>query len=377
MGSALSRIRLRSRRVSARTEWYVVEVVTDDGLIGYGECSDIAASDGPVEIVAEAATLIGQLGDGADPMQIDEILQSRVRSIPQGRRRHTLMIVFGGLVAAVCDIAARSQGMPLGEWLGGRPTASVDLYANINRAAVGQRTPDRFATVARSAVSAGFRSVKVAPFDALSPGTTLKAGLKILSAVRSSIGGTTALLVDLHKKLDRRDLLEALPVMEDLGVGWVEDAVDVRDTESLAWLAAETHLPLAGGERLTDRESIRTVCETGLLTHLLLDPKYVGGPLQFRTLVSEVTDDVSLTIHDPTGPISTLVSAHCSTLVVNGGPMEFSYGEIDGRADVVVPRESVVNGRLKLPALPGAGARLSDSDLWQRLADIPLHGACR
>jgi L-alanine-DL-glutamate epimerase-like enolase superfamily enzyme len=359
MSFRIAGIRLHRLRVSERTTWFVVEVATVEGLVGSGECSDIEESDKPSDILAEARDVM-PIGTVVDhPADVEADFVWRTRSVGDVRERFARTVVFGAVVAAMCDIAAQLADQPVADWLGGIHQSSIGLYANINRA-VSDRTPDRFAAIAAAAVAEGFDQVKVAPFDGppMPSSTIVDTGLAILDAVRGAIGEEPQLLVDVHTRLDRQELVGAIPVMEELGVAWLEDAVDVQDDSDLSWLASQTAIPLAGGERLTDPEAVAAVCETGHLAHLLLDPKYVGGPLRFRDLLGAVDDRVSLTIHDPTGPISTLTSAHCSMLHPNAGALEYSYGESVDRNRMMAPGERIMNGRLTMPEGSGLGGRI-------------------
>ena len=65
--------------------------------------------------------------------------------------------------------SAQQAARPLHEMFGGGRRASIPLYANINRGTV-PRTPAQFATRALRAASQGFRGIKLAPFDGVTPG---------------------------------------------------------------------------------------------------------------------------------------------------------------------------------------------------------------
>ncbi len=77
----------------------------------------------------------------------------------------------------------------------GRKRASVPAYANINRG-VRERSPQGFADAARGAVAAGYRAVKLAPFDGVisqDAATTpiderTRAGIDRVYAVRDAVG---------------------------------------------------------------------------------------------------------------------------------------------------------------------------------------------
>jgi galactonate dehydratase len=160
----------------------------------------------------------------------------------------------------------------------------------------------------------------------------------------------------------------AIDVLEELEIGWIEDAVDVRSPAALEWLRSSTDLPIAGGEQLTDSADVAAVLDQGVLDYLLLDPKYVGGPFRFRSMLEDV-HDAQLTIHDPTGPVSTVVSAHLAMLSEDLVHNEYAYGEPIDRSALVRPGEKIEDGKLIVPSLPGLGLELNPISIrrcnWQ------------
>jgi galactonate dehydratase len=269
-------------------------------------------------------------------------------------------MVLGAVVTALCDINAQVENQPLSAWLGAVPRPSVELYANINRAPV-DRSSEEFASIAADAVAAGFDRIKLAPFDGAGAQTassgTLETGISHLKAVRNTIGPEPTILVDVHHRLADHELEPAVRAMEELEVGWIEDAVDVRQPAQLERLAAMTDIPIAGGEQLTDQSDIAQLCDGGWLDFLLLDPKYIGGPLRFKTVL-DVVHDVSLTLHDPTGPISTAVSSHLTMLSDDPGPLEYAFGEKLDRNQITIPGELLEANHVVVGDRSGIGTRL-------------------
>lgn len=358
-------LRLHQLRVSHRTTWEVIELRTADGAVGIGECSDSLAPHTLPEVVDEIAALLagaGELGAARTPEELQPMEAQLVAFAETGSgpaERFARRVAISGTITALCDLAAAAAGVPLWQWLGGEKCEAVPLYANINRAPR-ERVPAEFARVAAAAVAEGFAMVKLAPFDgpALDGLSLAATGIAHVEAVREAVGDRVEVLVDLHTKLSPQELLGVLPDLERLRVGWIEDAVDVADLDALEWLAGRTRLPIAGGERLIDPKQIAAIVGSGHLDHLLLDPKFMGGPLRYASLINGV-DDVGLSLHDPTGPVSTTTSLHLSTLRPGPALVEFPYGEPIVRSNLTSPPERLHQGSLPLPSAPGLGVRLT------------------
>ena len=96
------------------------------------------------------------------------------------------------------------------------PRTAVAAYANINRS-VRERTPAALPPRRARAVAAGYRAVKLAPFDGViaadAAQTPIDArtrdGLDRVFAVRDAVGADVAVMVDCHWRFDV-DRAEAL-----------------------------------------------------------------------------------------------------------------------------------------------------------------------
>lgn len=352
-------VRLRRFVATARSTWMFLEVETADGLTGTGECSDSGLPERVPHAVARLAERVRGSDALADREALCEELRHDCAALADPRERFMLRTVIGGLDMALCDIAARAAGVPLWRWLGGEPRERVPVYANINRSG-GRRRPQDFAAKAAAAVADGHDKVKVAPFDGPPlPGSTIaETGIAIVAAIREAIGDDRALMVDAHHRLDRDELAAALPRLDELGIAWLEDAVDVTDPEAVRWLAAHTSAPIAGGETLHTARQLAAALSTGELRVLLLDPKYTAGPTRLKRLAERVSG-VDITFHNPCGPISTAVCGHLATTHPEVTLVEWMYGEDVDRPAVVDPPERVEGASLALSAAPGIGVRLT------------------
>jgi galactonate dehydratase len=330
--------------VSARTEWLVLRVGGEDGFHGYGECSDAGALD----------TVVRELHRYADPFG------PGVPESADGRDDFVTVTVRGGVEQARLDRDARRAGLALHRHLFGRTTpAAVELYANINRAP-GGRTPQDVAATASAAVRDGFRAVKLAPFDSPDPAgrrTLAEVGLDRVRAVREAVGPGVDVMVDAHQRLTLDELTPLLGPFEDLGLYWLEDGVGIEHPDELAELRSRTRLRLAGGEFAHRRRDVRAV--RGLLDVLLPDVKHAGGPLAALDLVDEMAFKAHISLHNPCGPVATAHAAHLAPTDASlAERLEYAYGEVDWRADVVHGAERVHGGRLTLTDAPGIGLEL-------------------
>ncbi|WP_035849797.1 enolase C-terminal domain-like protein [Kitasatospora azatica] len=326
--------------VSGRTDWLLLRLTDEDGVTGWGECSDA----GPLPAVARVLA-----GGEADPF--------------------THRTVLGAIRQAQADQCARRAGVPLWQWLGGTgPAAEVELYANLNRAP-GGRAPSELAGTAAAAVRAGFRTVKLAPFDTPGGDRLAHLGLARVQAVRAAVGPDVRVLVDCRERLPLAELLPLLEPFARLGVGWLEDGVGISRPAELAELRRRTEIPLAGGEFADHPCQLAAV--DGLLDIVLPDVKHAGGPRQALAL-ARAAGPARVSLHNPAGPVATLHSAHLAALLP-AEPLEFAFGEVPWRAELLTAPERIGDGRLTLPDGPGLGA---EPDLRHRAIVPAWRGSC-
>jgi galactonate dehydratase len=356
--------------VNHRGDWIFVALTDDAGHIGHGEASH-SGDDAATTALLEGP-LSGQIRahDWDDPAIAWGILDA---AAPTGTPRRVAATAASAVEQALWDLRAQREGVSLPHLLAeqatnGTATATVPLYANINRATV-ERSPDGFAANAARAVHEGFRIVKLAPFDEVTYDTApedrrrlAERGLERVAAVRAAVGPETRVLVDCHWRFDVQSALAVARSLADLGVGWLEDPVPYEDgPDGILAVRRAAPLPVATGERLIGAAAFVPFLDAHAADFYLPDVKHIGGIGELLTLAHlSAGRGVQITPHNPSGPISTLASASVLASVPHAAPLEFAWGEAAWRPTVLDPPERIEGGALALPAdRPGLGARLA------------------
>jgi galactonate dehydratase len=356
--------------VSPKTNWTFVSLATDDGATGWGECS----LNGWEPMLVAQAEMLAREATGRD---LDEVL-GLVRYVPH---------IAGGLVAhavrsaieqAAVDLRAQARGVSVASMLG-QQRASVPAYANINRG-VGERTPEGFANAARGAVAAGYRAVKLAPFDgviAQDAATTpidsrTRDGIDRVYAVRDAVGTDIHVMVDCHWRFDvpraqalLRDLASAKPYW--LECMTTEHPSGFTDIARLTKLAHERGMRTAGGETIGGADAAHAMCAGKLYDVLMPDIKYCGGFRGMRAIGDVcASHGVDLAPHNPTGPIAHVASIHACAASRNVLWLEHQWNESPLFDTLTGPMPRLVDGAFEVPAGPGLGARIDMAAASQR-----------
>ncbi|MCG8511386.1 MAG: hypothetical protein MI741_19400 [Rhodospirillales bacterium] len=342
---------------------------TDGGIAGWGE---ITGSGHDLATVTVARDVLHR-NLGHDPLDIDARMSAFRRFQVPPLRDRCAITAWCGVNQALWDIAARAREIPLYGLLGNGARTAVPLYANLNRGLLKDRSPAAFARNAEDALSAGFAFAKATPFDEVTPACTdalsLNLPTKRLDAVYSAIG-TEKVAVDCHWRFNM-DLARRFMELQALAgpVHWIEDLLDSslpaesiskfrRDFPGTCW---------AGGEDATcPREAGRMLDGPARPDVFMPDIKHLCGLDDLRDLLLLARSlGCSLSLHNPSGPISTAFSAHMCVAVGADEPLEFCFRAVKNREVLTDPFEPVTQGVYTVSDGPGIGIIPARSALEQ------------
>lgn len=351
--------------VSAKTNWSFISVTTDDGETGWGECS----LNGWEPLLVAQAQILTSAALGRDIDATADLVRYLPHS-PGGLIAHA---VGSATEQAIVDLRSRRAGKSVATFLHPSPRETVPAYANINRG-VTARSPEGFAMAARRAVAAGYRAVKLAPFDGVIAEDAahtpidrlILAGLDRTFAVRDAVGPDVDVMVDCHWRFD---LARAGALLRDIAPAklyWIECMTSEHFSchPSIARLTAMAHalgMRTAGGEMIAGPDAAEAMCAARLYDVLMPDIKYAGGFTGMLAIARICAlHDVGFAPHNPTGPIAHLSSIQACAAAPTLLRLEHQWDEsplfyalMGGE---VAP---LVNGAFVVPSSPGIGAALN------------------
>jgi galactonate dehydratase len=350
--------------VSPKTNWTFVAVTDDAGETGWGECS---LNGWETLLVAYAAMKARDLV-GCDIDDTDR----RLRYLPHSPGGVVAHAIVSAIEQATTDLRARRAGRPICALLSHAPRAAIPAYANINRG-IGDRTPEGFAAAARRAVAAGYRALKVAPFDdviaedaAVTPiDARIRTGLDRVFAVRAAIGNDRALLIDCHWRFDAPRATALIRELEPAAPYWLECPISEHrsrfaEIAELGRIAHEHGMKLAGGEGIVGPDEAEAMCNAALYDVLMPDIKYAGG-FGGMLAIADVCAQygVAFSPHNPTGPIAHLASVHVCAAAPSILWLEHQWSETSRFCELVGGDVApLVDGSFAVPQSPGLGAAL-------------------
>ena len=67
--------------------------------------------------------------------------------------------------------------------------------------------------------------------------------------------------------------------------------------------------------------------------------------------------------HNPSGPVATAASVQLCAGLSNVSILEFAWGEVPWRAQLIDPPEQFISGKIRVPDAPGFGIELNDREV--------------
>jgi galactonate dehydratase len=349
-------------KVNHRGNWTIARLRTSGGITGLGDASQSGKDDQTLVYLK----LFTDLLKGRSIFDVEWL-----------RKATAPVIVEYGVPAAVAasaldqclfDLQGQALSVPAYDLFGGRIQQRIRLYANINRSTE-ERTPDGFAHMAEKAMAAGFDAVKLAPFDEMPRGSTdrkqierdTQRGIDCAQAVRQTIGSQRDLLIDAHSHFNREDGLDLARRFQPLRLFWLEEVTAAKPVENLAAIHQAATMPTAGGESIQGVAGFYPYIKSEAVDIVMPDVKVCGGMLEMKKIAA-LAEGAGLIAspHGPASPVGNVTAAHVIATIPNFNILEFSYGEVPWRAELIDPPEQITGSALTLSARPGLGIKLNE-----------------
>jgi L-alanine-DL-glutamate epimerase-like enolase superfamily enzyme len=367
---------------SSAQDTIVVEVVTDEGVVGIGE-TDLNAWIARACIDAPGTHTMDRglktLLVGADPLDPAARWQELYVGTAMTGRRGASVHALGALDIALWDICGKAAGKPVWQLLGEPAHEELTPYASLMpQARSFDEFRERLVEQAQWARELGFAAAKL---ELLWTGPYATGGLaesdelmvETIAAVRDAVGGDFAILVDVGYAWD--DVGRALHVLES----WAEH--DVFFCETPLWsddldgyreLSRRSPIRIAAGEWLATRFEFADLIDRGGVQVVQPDVGRVGGLTEARRVCELAGDRGRLVVpHGWKTGITVAATAQLAAVTAHLPFFEFlpqHVAESALRRELVRDELELVNGRLPLPQKPGLGIEL-DREAMARFED--------
>jgi len=353
------------RPSGVRVGWVFVAVETDEGITGYGECSNWPRK-GDI-LVAKTVETVKDSIIGRDPNHIEAIWHELYRNYTYLGSRGLITTVISGIDIALWDIKGKALGRPIYDLLGGPVRDNILLYTHPQYG-----PPGGVAESARQLVAEGFTALKTDPFwEEMGPYHTAymsgiisrrgeRRGAEIIAAIREAVGPEVEILIDAHGNYDVASAIRCARALEPYDITWFEEPVPPESYEALRQVRDAVDVHICVGERLFTRWDFLPVLQNRLADYIMPDVCWTGGISELKK-VSSMAEAyyVAVSPHNAMGPIQIVAGAQTMMTVPNFYRLEIASLWTPAFNTAIDPPLDIRSGALYLSDRPGLGVELN------------------
>ena len=235
---------------------HLVEVETDEGITGWGECfgaGNIAlANKGIVQQVIQPMVL------GMDPLDRDVIWHKVYNLMRDHGQKGMPLQSLSGVDIALWDIAGKVAGLPLYKMIGGAHRDKIDVYGYgmMLRTESVDSLVARFTDEAAAIKGMGFKATK------MKVGLGPRDDVRLIEAVRRGVGDDYRFMIDANHAYTTHDAFYIGRAMEEFDPYWFEEPVAPEDLDGYRELRQGLRVNISGGEAEFNRWGWRALLES-------------------------------------------------------------------------------------------------------------------
>jgi L-alanine-DL-glutamate epimerase-like enolase superfamily enzyme len=364
-----------------RTSWHpvFVRVHTDEGIHGLGEAG-LAYDWGHSAAAAMVKEIVEAVLIGFDPFKTELLWSRMLRESFWGLGGGpVLYAAMSAIDTALWDIKGKALNVPVYQLLGGKTNDNLRTYASQlqfdwSQDCIKMLTPDDYARAASKAMAEGYDAVKVDPIVYDANGDSSYDRTKLFTpkqmklfgdrmrAIRKEVGDDVDIIFEAHSLMGCASAIQMGSIVEEVGCMMYEEPVSYLNSAVHKKVSENVKVPIAGGERLYHRWDARPYFEDQSIDVLQPDVGLCGGFTEAKK-VCDYADvyDIRIQAHVCGGPVATAASLQLEAAIPNFLIHEHhTYAIKSWNRELCIQDYQPVNGKFKVPDLPGIGIELND-----------------
>ncbi|WP_147126030.1 mandelate racemase/muconate lactonizing enzyme family protein [Shimia ponticola] len=269
-----------SQQYYARRTAHLVEVSTDEGITGWGECF----GPGPIAVANKGIVegVIAPMVIGMNPMDRDVIWHKVYNLMRDHGQKGMPMQALSGVDVALWDIAGKVMGQPIHNLLGGAHRSKVPAYGYgmmLKRESV-QDHVARFEDEVAAILDMGFKATK------MKTGLGPEADVQLCAAVARGVEGKGRFMVDANHCYTTSDAFYVGRALDEMGAYWFEEPVAPEDRDGYRELRAGLKTNISGGEAEFGRWGWRDILENRGLDIAQPEVCALGGITEYQRVLA-------------------------------------------------------------------------------------------
>jgi len=350
-----------------KSDCVLVEVFTDQGIVGIGESSPYGGLEWVKKSIEEfvAPTLIGK-----NPFDVEHLATAW-----SGQRPN--YIAWAGVDAAMWDIIGKAKGLPVYRLLAtdDPPQPHLRVYASGGVEYAWYKRPDDLIDEALRHKEEGYTAFKFRiGTEWRNSGMTAKKYIPYLYKLRRAVGPDMDLMQEINMRLSLEECLELCPVLEELGFLWLEEPVRTNLPDAL-----EQHLRIrsalkkvmvSGGESRGDRFSFKEWIDRNAYDIVQPDCNVTGITEAWHIARIAHLKGKYCCPHNWHGGLTTMANAALVAAIPNRLVLELNQTYNPFKEEIFKDPLVVKNGHMDLPCKPGFGMEIK-TGLSERFPYLP------
>lgn len=333
-----------------------VQVFTDEGITGLGECSPMNA---PV-LAHFVETVLRPLCLGRDPLQIDRLWTEMFYRPYKLGVMGAHLEALAGVDIALWDILGKATGLPVCVLLGGCYRDRVRMYASLGGGS--GRTPAEQAAVVEDHLGKGYTAIKIRMDWGYRTDVDPDKDWAMFRECKKLTGDAVPLSFDANNGYSPSTAIIQGRRFESLGIYHFEEPVMVDDYAGYAEVARALDVPVSAGEHEYTRWQFRDLIERGQVDIIQPDIIKCGGISEIRKIAAlGEAHHKHMVPHQTQPTIGTAANLHfIASLRDATRPQEFSG--VSERLNGLFKEPLVLqDGHITIPQKPGLGLELDES----------------
>ena len=333
-----------SHGTSGGTTTILVEVHTDEGAVGYGECLAWASAGATQATIRQAS----QAFEGQPPHDVQAL-------IAKASKRHAMFLtpryanqVFVGIEMALWDLIGKAAGQPVHRLMGGAVHESIGYFAFLQGG-----TPQELADDARRHVDEGAQVIYV------KIGYSEAYDMEAVGLVREAIGDRR-LRIDPNEAWDVHTAIRMIRKLERFDPEFIEQPVPSHSIDALAHVKESVGVPIAADQSVYTLSDVYEVCRRRAADVIVLGLHEAGGLTGLRksAAIAEAAG-INLCLHGlrETG-ITTCAANQAAATFPNLDDGNQIMPQLLSQDIISAPDLRLTDGRLGVVDGPGLGFEL-------------------
>jgi L-alanine-DL-glutamate epimerase-like enolase superfamily enzyme len=362
--------------------WTYVKVETDEGITGWGECSDARSPHGITGSVADLRPhLVGQDPRAYEARFID--MARTLRSSAGGIAAKAI----AGVEGALLDIKARALGISVTELMGGPTRERVRLYwshcgtTRVRHHDMVGKPPieswNDVTALAQEVVARGFTALKtnilmpgkggtwfsgfdgsMGPNDEWAPNSLLAHIEKLIGTIRDAVGPDFDINLDLNFHFKAEACMRIARVLEPFNLHWLE--LDNPDPDCVLQIKQSTSTRICTDETLIHMQGYLPIFQRHAADVFMIDVPWNGlaQSKKIGDLAGAYQHNVAP--HNHYSHLSTFMSACLCAVLPNVRIMEIDIDDVPWKDELATAVPEIVAGYMTIPKGPGWGVAINE-----------------